>query len=262
MLKPFYAKDADIPEALKEYYKQEGDKWVLQAEGLVPKVQVDEYRTNNVNLLKKIQEMQDQYGNIDPKKHKELLDAQAKAEEDALKAKGQYDELERRLKTSHEEQTKGLNSTIGLLKQSLKDRIIDGLVAANAEQVAVLKPGNLRFVQLDARKHVDIEDFDKLVTSADGLSKLEEKVFVRGPDGKPRFTKEGKPMVLKDFLSEYFSGDGAGLVGETKGLGSHNDKQIFTPGTKNIPASSLGNGDVSGDLISKLASGEVSVVAG
>ena len=54
MLKTIYESEADIPEALKSEYTKNGDgKWSLEIEGgLVPAARLDEFRTNNTNLLR------------------------------------------------------------------------------------------------------------------------------------------------------------------------------------------------------------------
>ncbi|HQP31148.1 MAG TPA: hypothetical protein PLB81_07455 [Deltaproteobacteria bacterium] len=51
MLKPFYAKEADVPEALKGAYKKTGDRWELEVEGMMP---VDDHR-RQVERLEGIQ---------------------------------------------------------------------------------------------------------------------------------------------------------------------------------------------------------------
>ncbi len=49
------AKLEDAPEALRSFYVQQGDKFVLDAEGAVPKDKLDEFRTNNIDLQRQLE---------------------------------------------------------------------------------------------------------------------------------------------------------------------------------------------------------------
>lgn len=259
-LKTKYKTQEEIPEAYRGLYQEEGGEWVLVGvDGVVPKEKADEYRTNNIDLLKQIAALKDQYGNIDPKKYQELLDSQKKLEEENLKSKGQFDELERRLREAHTQQMGERDKIIDSLKRGLKERVIDSVISAHVDQVGVLKPGNMRFLLADARGAFDIEDFDKILSSGD-LSKLDEKIFCRGEDGKPRFGKEAKPITPKDWMLEYFQGAGKGLLGDTKGFNAPGGGVLPVVGS-HVPISALQDG-MSGDMLAKIASGEVTAIPG
>jgi len=86
--------EGPVPEALKEFYVEKDGRFMLSVEGMVPeeehlrtKVKLNEFRDNNVVLLKKIdQELQPklhQFEGVDPEEYRTL-----KAKEAALKQKG------------------------------------------------------------------------------------------------------------------------------------------------------------------------------
>ena len=61
----------EVPEALREYYTQVGDEYVLDADDKDYKGRINEFRTNNINLANRIKEMDSKFKDIDPEKWEE-----------------------------------------------------------------------------------------------------------------------------------------------------------------------------------------------
>ncbi len=71
------------------YSKNEDGKFYLEVEGAVSKTKLDEFRENNVRVLKEL----DKYKGIDPSKYADLLKLQAKADEKKLIDAGELDKV-------------------------------------------------------------------------------------------------------------------------------------------------------------------------
>ena len=48
----------DLPEALREFYAEKDGKFQLSVDGMTSKDKLDEFRTNNVDLLKQLKDIQ------------------------------------------------------------------------------------------------------------------------------------------------------------------------------------------------------------
>ena len=79
----------DVAEAVRGLYKAEGDAFILDAEGVVPKERLDEFRNNNIQLQQQI----DKFKGIDPTKHAELLELQRELNEGQLLKAGKLEEV-------------------------------------------------------------------------------------------------------------------------------------------------------------------------
>src|SRR5574337_522222 len=88
-LKYTIAKLEDGEEAVRPLYVQQGDKFVLDVDGVVAKEKLDEFRNNNIELQKQIEK----YKDVDPVKYRELMAIQKKITEKELLDKGEVDQL-------------------------------------------------------------------------------------------------------------------------------------------------------------------------
>ena len=71
-LKSSYTKKEDIPENLQEYYIEKDGGFHLQADGLVPKTTVDEFRNNNIKLTKELEKVQNTLNGVNVEEYKQL----------------------------------------------------------------------------------------------------------------------------------------------------------------------------------------------
>jgi len=83
----------DAPEALREYYAESNGQYVLGVSGMVPKDKVDEFRNNNIDLKKQMDELQKTVSSIDLDKYNEILKQQQDDQAASLIKDGKIDEL-------------------------------------------------------------------------------------------------------------------------------------------------------------------------
>jgi hypothetical protein len=88
-LKHTITKLEDVPENVRTLYVAQGDKFVLDVDGVVPKEKLDEFRNNNIALQQQI----DKYKDLDPVKYRELMAIQQKITEKELLDKGEVEKL-------------------------------------------------------------------------------------------------------------------------------------------------------------------------
>lgn len=119
-----------LDEAQQSMYKQEGDSYVLQVEGAVDKSKLDEFRSNNVELLKQL----DQYKGIDLEEYSKMTEQQRKLKEKELIDAGEIDTLfEQRLSSTKsdyeaklEKLQNQLNEKDGAYQSTVQKYEIDG----------------------------------------------------------------------------------------------------------------------------------------
>src|SRR6266481_1624967 len=69
----FKSKD-EIPAELAAHYVERDGAWMLDADGVADKAKLDEFRSNNVALLKQLEEQAKKYEGIDPEEVRKLAD--------------------------------------------------------------------------------------------------------------------------------------------------------------------------------------------
>lgn len=171
----------DVPEALKGYYVQTGDEFVLDSDA---NTRVTEFRDNNIALMKERDDLKTQFAGIDP-----VAVQATQAELDALKAKGKGDkggdpefstkleDLERRLKDT---QGKLEETDRALIQTKISDELGKAATAAK--------------VRSDLREDV--------VRLAKGEWELEEGQPVRKVNGQVALSKK-RPGENQN-MGEYF----------------------------------------------------------
>jgi len=155
-----------LPEAVQKEYEKKGDAYFLQANGMVPKARLDEFRDNNIKLVK---------ANDDFKTHIDGLGSLTKADIDALKAKaeaggGELDEAQmkelvdgevaKRVQKMNEEH--GVALTAEQEARSKSDGMLSKLIIDTNVQTEALKAGvretAVEDVLLRARNIFRVED--------------------------------------------------------------------------------------------------------
>jgi len=69
----FKSKD-EIPAEVAAHYVERDGAWVLDADGAADKSKLDEFRANNVALLKQLEEQAKKFEGIDPEEVRKLAD--------------------------------------------------------------------------------------------------------------------------------------------------------------------------------------------
>jgi hypothetical protein len=238
-LKYIVTNESELPTdaALRALYIQTGDKWVLDIEGAVPKTQLDDFRTNNVELKKKL----DAYGalgeGITPERVKELIEKEEFFKGGNAKTAEQINaEVERRvaeLKVAQEKALKERDDKISTLTGDLESHVIDqSLIAAGSE------------LGLRATAHED------LTFRGRKAFKLDEhrKPVAIGADGQVQYGPTGEPLSPKDYVGQLLktaphlfdpsAGSGAGGSGAGGGQRGAGGANPFKKETFNLTAQS------------------------
>ena len=100
-LKYKYAKREEVPVEHQSFYVEREGVFCLDAEGATDKVKADEMRSHNVELRKKLEELEVRFNGIDPEQVRQLSAEKERLEEEQRLKEGKYQEvLETRLKNA------------------------------------------------------------------------------------------------------------------------------------------------------------------
>ena len=136
----------EIPADQAALYVERDGGWVLDAEGVVEKSKLDEFRSSNVTLMKERDELKQRFDGIDPEEVKKLAAEKQRLE---LLAQGHKpEEVERivqsRLKTAKSEWEKQL-SAVSTERDSLKARL--STIHMTSNEVAPSVPWTPRAIE-------------------------------------------------------------------------------------------------------------------
>lgn len=185
---PFIVDSLDkVPEATRSLYVPQGDKFVLDVDGAVPKTKLDEFRNNNVELLKQL----DKFKDVDPVKYKELQGIQAQLDEKKLIDAGKIDEVVNQrvdaMKRDYDGKLTAAENDKKVMSRQLETLLIDNTVRAEAVKNGVLATA-VDDVLLRAKAVFTIKDGQPVALDAKGQ-------VVYGKDGTT-------PMSIGDWLVE------------------------------------------------------------
>ena len=197
--------------AIAGLYEQGADgAYYLSVDGAVDKSKLDEFRNNNVKLLKDLEKFKD----VDPAKYQELLDLSKKQQEKKLIDAGELDKVvEQRvgeMKSTYETQLKTLTEQNSVAQRQLESLLID-----NAVRDAALKSGvqatAVDDVLLRAKATFQIKDGSAVPVDAQGN-------VVYGKDGTSPMSVVDWTSGLKKQAPHLFQGSqGGGAQGSGKG---------------------------------------------
>lgn len=139
------------------YSKNEDGKYYLEVEGAVSKTKLDEFRENNVRVLKEL----DKFKGIDPSKYADLLKLQAKADEKKLIDAGELDKVvEQRvgqMRTTYVTEIDNLTKANAVAQRQLESLLIDSAVRDAAIKSGV-QPTAVEDVLLRAKATFQIKE--------------------------------------------------------------------------------------------------------
>jgi hypothetical protein len=217
------AKLDEVGEAVRGLYKPEGDGFVLDADGVVPKERLDEFRNNNITLTQQLEKLKD----IDPVKYRELAAIQRKIDEKQLIEAGKLEEVVNlrvgEMKTTYETQIEQLNLTNQQNSSQLAILLIDNAVKSAALKNGV-EPTAVDDVVLRARS---IYSVDK----GNPVPKNEKGEVIYGKDGSTPMPMEEWITGLKKSAPHLFQGSRGSGAGGGRGTGSV-DMSKMTPAQK------------------------------
>ena len=236
------AKLEEIPENVRSLYVQQPDgSYILDAEGVVPKEKLDEFRSNNIQLQQQMDKLKD----IDPEKYKELIKLDQEVKTGELIKAGKLEEA--------------VNLRVDSMKTDLESKIRerdDKLSAANSQLSALLFDGAVKSAAI--KSGVLPTAMDDLVYRARGSFVVENGSPVPKKDGKTVFGKDGTtPMSieewtlnLKPMAPHLFQGSQGSGAGGGQGNGGKNMKDM-------TPAQKIQAGLEAGGLLSNMPSAVV-----
>lgn len=269
---------SEVAEEDRDRYTKDGDWFVLDAgeEGdedeVDPKTgdkkaddkkaggkkDVDEYRRNNIKLMKQVAELQEKLGSIDMDAYtagQEALNRLADAEERELMSKGKLnDVLDRRVRTmkeAHDKELTKLKAEIakereGRAKTSTELRetkVAMYLADTEAAMKVRVKPSARRDVKSRAYELFSLDENNNVVAMRDGEMLL---------------NSEGKPYGPKDFFMEAFE-EAPHLFEDGTGTGGNGNPKKGTGGGNGTLELDGSDQRAMGQNIEKIARGKINV---
>ncbi len=212
-MKYFYDTEAEIPEALKAYYKKDAadGKFYLQCDGIVPRAKLEEFRELNIQQRKDKEDLELKFKDIDPAKYKELLAIETDLKGGKLKDGKPVDQI--------------VEERVALMKADYDKKIAD-LTATNGTLTTDLSKLRIndQVVRLATEKGLRETAVDDILGRAQLVFKMENgKVVAYGPDGKPKYNKSGKDFEIADFVDDAMT-SAAHLFKESTGGGGGNSQ--------------------------------------
>jgi len=226
----------EIPAELASLYIERDGAFVLDAEGVVEKAKLDEFRTGNVALRKELEDFKTRFDGIDPEEVKKLAEEKRKLE---LQAQGHKpEELDRlvgeRIKGLKADWDKQLSTVTGE-----RDSLTSRLTAIQIDQgvLTVATKRGLRptaIPDITARARVVF----KLVNGAPRAFESDGQTVRYGKDGvTPMTLEEWVDAQVADAPHLFESNAGGGAAGNSAGGaagGKHSAKNPFRKETWNL----------------------------
>lgn len=197
----------EVGEAVRGFYvKREDGSFVLDAEGATDKEKLNEFRQNNVELMKKL----DAFKDLDPQKYAQLMETDRKLREKQLIEAGKVDEViaERvqAMKTEHAKELKTLQDQLGVSNRQLETLLIDNAVKSAAVTHGVI-PTAMDDIVLRAKTAFSIQDGRPVMKDSKGQ-------IVYGEDGTSPMSIDSWTKQLKSSAPHLFAGyNGSGATG-------------------------------------------------
>lgn len=235
-LKYQIAKLEEVPENVRSLYKAEGAVFVLDAEDVVPKAKLDEFRTNNIQLNQQLEKLRD----IDPAKYAELMKLQQDVEEGRLIKEGKLEEVVNLRVTNMKRELDGQLATANTALTQANAQLAV-LMIDNAVRQAAVKNGALTTalddVVLRART---VYSMDK----GQPVPKDDKGQVIYGKDGTTPMAVEDWLVGLKKNAPHLFAGSQGGGAGGGRNGPSGTDLSKMTPAQKialGLSTATLGN---------------------
>jgi len=243
-----YKTKEEIPEGIREHYEEKDGQWVPA--GFVPKAKLDEFRTNNRNLAAEKEALQTQllqFKDIDPDKYAEAVTKLQALENDRLAEAGEWKVLKANLEQQHADAMKVEKANSAKVKAGWNSEKISNQTAMLIMKHAVPAEGNMKYIQNDVLEVASIDPETGEIVFLD-----DKKLPKKNDAGDAN-------LGLEEYLTKTYI-PSSKLFMKSEGAGAQGG---FTPTmlTKNtISIDQLDGKDVSGDMIAKLASGEIKAV--
>ena len=193
-----------IPEGFADHYKEVDGKFVLEVDGMVPKGKLDEFRNNNISILKENQNLKerlDGYGDLDIEAAREAMKLKDELDTKRLMDRGQFDELltkqTDKLSRQHESQVKKLTALLeqkekeAATKQELLNQsVIDRGVQEALDAKPMLTTAARMLIADRARQTFQVDDSGGIISN--------------DSDGNVKFAKNGVDTYgIQHYIDDY-----------------------------------------------------------
>src|SRR5438874_6068495 len=129
-LKSKYTNLKEIPAEDVRLYVERDGAWLLDTEAGGDKSKLDEFRTNNISLLKELNDLKQKFEGINPDEVRKLSEEKQRLEDEQRVKAGEFDKvLDGRLKTARTEWDKQLTAVA-----SERDALVTRLTGIQIEQ--------------------------------------------------------------------------------------------------------------------------------
>lgn len=218
-----------LPEPVREHYVKspEDGKYYLQANGLVPKAKLEEFRTNNTTIMKERDELKTRYNGIDPEEYKTLKERKDLLDQGKLvSAEGVDAAVKKRVEamtTDHQKALDGIAQRAAAAERKVAEFMIDG---------ELLKAGAEAGLRTTATQ-------DLILRGRAIFSMQEGKLVAIGPDGQPLYGANAETLTPREYvenltkqaphLFDASTGTGAGgKTDKTASIGGDNPYRAAT----------------------------------
>ena len=224
-LKFKYGSKEEIPAEQVSLYAEREGEWVLDCDGVADKTKLDEFRSNNVALLKQVEDLKKRYEGIDPEEVRKVAEQKQRLEEERQLKAGDVDKVvENRikgLKVEWEKQVATLNSERDALNTRLTAIQIDqGVITAATKRG--LRPTAIADITSRARSVF------KLVSGAPRAFEADGQAVRYGRDGvTPMSIEEWVDAQVSEAPHLFESNAGSGAA--SNGSGGVGNKSVKNP---------------------------------
>lgn len=112
-LKFRYAKKDEVPGDVAAFYAERDGAWLLDVDGAAEKAKLDEFRSNNLALIRERDELKQRFEGIDPDEVKRLAGEKQRLEDEQKLKAGEFDKvLDTRIKAARAELEKQLGTLV------------------------------------------------------------------------------------------------------------------------------------------------------
>jgi hypothetical protein len=222
----FKARD-EIPAELQTLYVEREGAWMLDAEGVVEKSKLDEFRTTNLALIKERDELKQRFDGIDPDEVRKLADEKRKLEEQHQIKLGEVEKVvENRVKGLRDDWEKQV-TTLKAEKEALNGRLTVIQIDQGIITVATkrgLRPTAIPDITARARSVF------KLVNGAPRAFEADGTTVRYGKDGvTPMTLEEWVDAQTSDAPHLFESNAGGGAAGNGAGGAAGSQRSVKNP---------------------------------
>lgn len=206
-----------LSDETKALYEKKGDKeYMLKIEGATSNTKLNEFRDNNIRLLKEVDDIKKKYKDIDPVKFVEMTTKIQELEDKKLLDSGKIDELVQakldRIKAEFDSKETIIRKSLesvetekGKLSSQLEELKIDSELQKAVNKIGQLRPGAMQDALQRGRQIWELEEGKPVPKNTDGSIKYNDKTEAW------TFTDWAEDLVkTAPFLFKTSKGGGAG----------------------------------------------------